>query len=316
MQIYTTILDEAVNLARKEDIERRLQTALDTDQNKDVLKKLRGEMKEVKHNLVKIRKQIGEQRSQLKGGKLPAGIIKQFFLASHSPEEHNVGEYKVDKELSNKFVRVYYNPSSKWAVVVHRGSADLKDAFYDGQLLFGITDNKRFKISAKVQKEAEKKYDPKRMTVLGSSLGGTLAETSAGKDVHEIITAGKPVTPLQLLQNKGTRPNQFDVRTDTDVISVLKPLQKENKNDITFESKTPLNPLKSHFGAEVFGEKYFKEDEMVGRGPPQDIQRMKVAQLKDAIKFERKQRKYKAADWKVSKMKKHDLQKMYARIIS
>ena len=316
MDIYTEILKNVIAECRIFHMEKYLEKLIENNSSRELLKKVRLDLKVVKNDLIRGKKNIKDLRPQLKGGKLPAGIIREFFIASHDKVLQNVKDYEVDKEISNKYVRVYYNKNNDWTVVVHRGSGDLKDVFYDAQLVLGVTDNERFKISRETQSKAEKKYNPKRMTVLGSSFGGVLAEASSGKNVHEIITSGKPVTPKDLILNKKTKDNQFDVRTNADIISALKPFQSKNVNDITLKSLTPLNPIKSHIGSEVFSKKYFDEDTMVGRGPPEDIQRMKVEQLKNLIKITRKSKKLKAKDWKVSGIRKHELQKMAARILS
>jgi hypothetical protein len=227
---------------------------------------------ELKKKLAKARKefiQVSKEFKGMEGGKLKASLISDFFKESHEKGMNNVGDFKIDKGLSGKWVKTYHNPIDDWTVVVHRGTSTSMDkegaydVFVDAQLAVNYKNNARFKKSEEIQKKAEQKYNPKRMTVLGSSLGGTLAQDSAGKDVHEIITSGKPTTPADILFKKRPKDNQFDIRTHTDPVSALKPLMP-HKNDIQVKSKTPFNPIKSHLGVDVMG--HFDPDKMIGHG--------------------------------------------------
>ena len=74
-------------------------------------------------------------KKEKKGGSLPANMIKKLIVASHEKDFKDVGDYKIDRQLSHEWVRVYYNDQKKHCVIVHRGSADAYDAFIDLQLL-------------------------------------------------------------------------------------------------------------------------------------------------------------------------------------
>ena len=320
MEVYGLILKELTENNKKDDIENQIKGLVDRNVPPTILKKLRLELKGVKSQLLETRRQIRLHKGQLKGGALKAGLIREFFIQSHNKKLENVENYVIDKAISNKYVKVYHNSVKNWTVLVHRGSSDLADVFVDSQLLVNHKDNDRFKMSKNIQKLAEEKYDPFRITVLGSSLGGVLAEDSASDGVFEIITAGKPTLPIDLVKGHKTKDNQYDVRTNTDIISSLKPFQKFNKNDINLKSKTPFNPLLSHFGSEVFSERYFDKDELIGRkekeGGEIDINKMKVDELKDTIKRIRKNKKLPCSKWKVTKLKKYELKALLEKIIT
>ena len=180
-----------------------------------------------------------------KGGSLPANMIKKLIVASHEKEFKDVGDYKIDRELSHEWVRVYYNEQKKHCVIVHRGSSDAYDAYIDLQLLVQHKSNKRFKISEQIQKKAEKKYRAKGyfITTLGSSLGAYLSE-EYGQNSDEVITVSKPTTPGDLLTGKKKGKDQYDIRTTRDPIAILQNFQK-GKHDIPSQS---WNPYKEHIG--------------------------------------------------------------------
>jgi hypothetical protein len=229
------------------------------------------------------------------GGKLQASLIGKMFEESHKKKLSDIGDYKVDRILSNEFVKVYHNPKSDWTVIVHRGSKNLSDAIVDMQLAVNFKNNARFKMSKDVQKQAEAKYNVNRMSVIGSSLGGTLAQ-EFGSNAHEIITSGKPTTIPDIINKNRPSSKQFDVRTHTDPISMLKPLMP-HKNDIQVQSKTPFNPMKSHFGKSVMD--HFEPDKLIGHG-----RSMRVGDLKKRIIVLRKHQKDKSSYLVTGKNKK------------
>ena len=259
-----------------------------------------------------------------KGGKLAVGVLKKFIQESHKEGYHDVGDYKVDRELSHEWVKVYYNAGKNQAVVVHRGSSDMADAWTDTKLLFQQKDNKRFKVSEKVQKEAEKKYGSNNVTTVGSSLGGYLAE-EYGKNSKEVISISKPTTPLDVFKGKKKGKNQFDIRTTRDPIAMLQNLQKGSK-DIVIPSKS-LNPFKEHMGDSVLSN--LDPNRMIGKGelnlsvlsdvaglPSLDklLKGMKVKELKELVKLMRNMKRGRARQYPVTGTKKCDLCKMVSEL--
>lgn len=272
------------------------------------IKKFEENIKKLTTDLKKDSDELTAMEKEMKGGKLKASLLKQLFLDSNNKELKDVGDYKIDKELSTNWVRVYHNDKDNWTIVLHVGSKDIYDAFVDVQLLLNMKNNARFKESEKIQEHAEEKYDPKRMSVVGSSLGGVLAQEFASNKVHEILTSGRPVTPADLILNNDPKDNQFDVRQHADLVSILKPLQP-HKNDLTVKSETPLNPVKSHLGHTTMDQVIEQHGDLeIGHGI--DFKKMKVTELKEIIKKGRKEKKLPAKDWKVTKKNKSDLIKM------
>ena len=92
-------------------------------------------------------------------------------------------------------LKVYCNAGNNQAVAVHRGSL---------MQLFFQKNNQRFKISKKVQKEAENKNEAHNGTTVGSSLGGYLAE-EFGQNSKEVITISKPATPCDKRKGEGRK---------------------------------------------------------------------------------------------------------------
>jgi hypothetical protein len=115
----------------------------------------------------------------------------------------------------------------------------------------------RYKEAEKVQKRAEKKYGASNVTTIGHSQGGLQSELLGGKS-KEIITLNKATMPFESNKNK----NQFDVRSDRDVVSGLNPFAKKSKKDISIKAQS-YNPLTEHSG-DVLNR--LDKDRMIGQG--------------------------------------------------
>ncbi len=182
------------------------------------------------------------------GGKMKANAIADFIDASYSkkpPKE--LDGFLLDSKLSTDYAKVYYQPSTGEARVVHRGTEGLADwgnnlAYLAGA--YNYTD--RYKQGKKVQDAAEKKYGKKNISTLGHSQGAVLAR-KLGSDTKEVIN----VNPA--FKGEIPKKNEYNIRSDADVVSGLyAPVAKirsiltpgtSKKHDITIahESKNPLS---------------------------------------------------------------------------
>ena len=182
----------------------------------------------------------------MKGGKLSSSDLKGLLDASYDSKITQVGGFTLDKSLSSSTSKVYRNPNTGQVVVAHRGTAGISDwannAIYalGGKNAYKLTP--RYKEAEKVQKKAEKIYGAENVTTIGHSQGGLQSELLGGKS-KEIITLNKATMPFE--SNKNT--NQFDVRSDRDLVSGLNPFAKKSKKDISIKAES-FNPLTEHSG--------------------------------------------------------------------
>ena len=240
---------------------------------------------------------------KLKGGKIPVDQLKKFIDASPKyPHVHKIDDFLLDTGLSNKYVQVYYNLKTHKAIVCHRQTTDLKDVLVDIGLALGIKKGPRFNISQETQMEAEQKYGPSNISTIGYSLGGLLAE-EYGKNTHEIITYNKAAIP----SGNNTHENQYDIRTQNDLVSFLTKFQKGKQKQITIESNS-YNPIKEHETSNL--DKLPSKLE-IGHGRPS---KMTIKQLKEAIKMLRKKKKVKGV--RITGLKKSELISLYSKLIN
>ena len=171
---------------------------------------------------------------------LHSSQLQGLLNASYDKKIRSVDGFHQDRGLSTKTSKVYTNPETGQTVVAHKGTSGILDwgnnAIYalGGEQAYRQTP--RFKEAQHVQNQAQKKYD--NVTTIGHSQGGLQAEL-LGKTGHETITLNKATRPFSNVPSK----NQFDIRTQNDVVSALNPFQRQ-KHSYTISSN--LNPLAAH----------------------------------------------------------------------
>ena len=172
------------------------------------------------------------------GRGLTAETLRALLEASYSGEPEPIYGWKEDSDLSTDTAHVYVNRNGQ-VVVAHRGTEGTVSDWGNnvkyattGEIGYKQTD--RFKESKEVQKAAEEKYGADKITTIGHSQGGLLAEL-LGKNSREIITVNKATSPWS---DNTAGSNQYDIRSECDKVSMFRnPLKKERRNDTTIKAK-------------------------------------------------------------------------------
>ena len=175
-------------------------------------------------------------------------LIKPILEASYQPKKLASktlakSGYTLDKKLSTNESKVFIDEQGN-PNIAFRGSTNAKDfLFSDPLLAIGASRyDPRFKEAKRLTQKVEQKYG-KPVDVFGHSLGGRLAEASGAKG--EIITYNKGVGYGDI--GKTIPKNQTDIRTKSDIVSVLSLTQKHKNGDlITLPTPLLQNPLKAH----------------------------------------------------------------------
>ena len=178
------------------------------------------------------------------GGAINTDELKHLLKSTYSKNKEDIGDYKIDKQLSGTRAKVYTNKETGKNVIAIRGTQGIHDMITDAHLFLGDKSTKRFKHAKKVYDRVIDKYGKDNLILAGHSLGSSLAEEVGKENKDEIYTLNKPVTPVDILKGKKVPKNQTDIRTSRDLISVLRPLQK-GKKAITIKSDS-LNLLDEH----------------------------------------------------------------------
>ena len=202
------------------------------------------------------------------GGAISVANVKKFIDASYkkNPDER-IDDYILDKSLSNDYAKTYYNPKTKQAVVVHRGTSGASDWLNNVAYASGVyTYTNRYKTGKQIQEKAYKKYGKSNVSTLGHSQGAVLSR-KLGADSKEIIN----VNPAYMGETKGK--NEYNIRSSSDLVSgILAPVNvlsstlfpKYTKNhEITIQSDNPVDVLTEH-SPEILNR--LEQDRMIGKG--------------------------------------------------
>jgi len=190
-----------------------------------------------------------------KGGKLPVKQIKQFINESYNDtSKENIDDFVLDKSLSNKVAKVYYDPKTTHAVIVHRGTKGATDWLNNIAYAVGAYKRtNRYKTGKAVQDATEAKYGTKNVSTLGHSQGSVLARR-LGKNTKEIIN----LNPASF--GEAIAPNEYNIKSSSDIVSALTP---RDKKTIIIPSKKILDVVGEHL-PDVLDS--LNPEQMVGQG--------------------------------------------------
>ena len=178
--------------------------------------------------------------------KLDKGILEGMLNQTYTPGSlsANVGSYREDRDLSNNRVKVYHDPATKHTVVAHRGSVTKQDWLENAMYTAGFRGGTNYRHSREKQKLAQKKYGTDNLTTVGHSKGALHAQDFG--QAGDIMTLNKPVNVGDALRFKVPK-YQTDYRGSGDVVSVLRPFQRGNKEATLQKPKKSFsfNPIKT-----------------------------------------------------------------------
>jgi len=173
----------------------------------------------------------------MKGGKLSSNDL--YALLKSGYDSSDVQGYILDKDISTDKNKVFYNPTTQKAVIVHRGTKGWEDwsnnAIYAIGGVEAYKNTQRYKEAETVQNKAIEKYGANHIATIGHSQGGLQAEL-LGYPTYETITYNKPNIHNQKIIN----PYQYDIRTERDPISYI------GSNPDYIIPSTSYNPVYEH----------------------------------------------------------------------
>jgi len=199
----------------------------------------------MEHYFNKMLKQ--NHRHEIYGGAmgLKMNTLHKMLDGSYSKKPTDVNGYVLDKSLSGQRAQVYHHPETNHLVVSHRGTSGIQDIGTDIKMMLGFKKNKRFKHGKAVTDQAINKYGKENVSIIGHSLGHSIAKESNKKHKAELITLNGAVTPHDMFDKQ--KSNEHIIRSKYDPISALHTLNpyKKKSNTYTLDNKL-INPLASH----------------------------------------------------------------------
>lgn len=165
-----------------------------------------------------------------KSTKLKGKKITKLVGLSYNPKKKSTKRFKIDKRFTNNKHTVVTDKKRKRKIVVFKGTnpTDVRDLRSDLALGIGVhASDPRFKnsksIVKKVRKASKKEGMGSKLTLIGHSLGGSLAEY-ASKKKDKTLTVNKGAGIKQI--GKKTHKNQTDLRNKNDLVSALSSFNK------------------------------------------------------------------------------------------
>ena len=171
------------------------------------------------------------------------GLINSSYMTNEDAKK--IGKslgFKLIHKLSSRDQKVFLDNQGN-PFIAYTGSRKFTDfAITDPALLMGFHGfTPRFRKSQALAEKVRSRYH-KPITMVGSSLGGSLSEYSANKE-DKVITMNKGIGFTQI--GKKIHDKQTDLRSPTDLISMFSNLQRGGKK-IDIDGSFSVNPLVSH----------------------------------------------------------------------
>ena len=132
-------------------------------------------------------------------------------------KSERLGGYNLDKELSNDNQQVYFHPTKRRILYSVTGTHNLKDIGTDVSLAVGrLKNTKRYHEAKDTLEKSKNKYGVDKATIVGHSLGGTIAGYIGNTQKDRVITLDKGATIGQKVGN-----GEEAYRIKGDVVSLL-----------------------------------------------------------------------------------------------
>jgi hypothetical protein len=169
-----------------------------------------------------------------------SGLLLHDIFKEGGQQKETIGDYKIDKELSNHNQQVYHNPDTGKTLFNVSGTHNLKDVGTDIYHAFGnLKKTSRFKEAKNTYDIAKQKYGD-NIDSTGYSLGGSVIGYIGDRD--RTTTYNKGVTIGQINREKDA------YRTAGDLVSIsntnnIKTLPNNNKKT----GSALLDGLNSHW---------------------------------------------------------------------
>ncbi len=171
--------------------------------------------------------------------------LKASYQDKGATERLTKSGYLQDTSLSDHRQQVWYNPNEKKLLMSVAGSHTAKDFLVtDVALAFGqLKKTKRFQSAQKTLEKAKLKYETPEATIIGHSLGGSIAQKVAGKN-DKVYAVDAGFAPFERANSKHTV-----IRRKGDIVSMF------GKNQQTV-GKNIVNPLYAHRLKKIKGLNY------------------------------------------------------------
>ena len=155
--------------------------------------------------------------------------------------------YKLDRDLSNKEAKVFVDAEGRPSIAV-RGSKSAYDFLVSDPLLaIGKSHlDPRKRRTDELLSKVKHKYQTENVDLYGHSLGGALVSNASTQGKITTYNKGAGLGTI----GKAINPNQTDIRTGRDIVSLL---SKTEHGGTKQEIRGSTNPLEAHSLSQLAG---------------------------------------------------------------
>ena len=177
------------------------------------------------------------------GGQIRSDKLQILTQSSYKKNKDikDLQNHILDRSLSTKEVKVWYNPNKNEVYVSNRGTNNTaKDWLNNLSYVVGNYSNtQRYKNARDIQMKVKAKYPNSKISNLGHSQGATITK-QLNKDglTDEVINTN----PATLYNDRKNKDNEHVVKSKGDLVSIF---HKNDKNTIEIDKKTN-NPILEH----------------------------------------------------------------------
>ena len=177
------------------------------------------------------------------GGQIRSDKLQILTQSSYKKNKDikDLQNHILDRSLSTKEVKVWYNPNKNEVYVSNRGTNNTaKDWLNNLSYVVGNYSNtQRYKNARDIQMKVKAKYPNSKISNLGHSQGATITK-QLNKDglTDEVINTN----PATLYSDRKNKDNEHVVKSKGDLVSIF---HKNDKNTIEIDKKTN-NPILEH----------------------------------------------------------------------
>lgn len=191
----------------------------------------------------------------IKGGSMKVSSLKTFIEATYNQAPDEILGYNLDKQLSTKYTKVYWDHINKRGITSERPTdpKEISDVLADVAIALDFTKklfskvHPRFKSSWATYDKVNKKYGLQNIVAIGYSLGSyVLSEYKNLSKFKEVILVALPVSPGDILTRKDlSNLNITTVKSKLDAVGFLDKFVKGFKREVSIKPETN-NPFKEH----------------------------------------------------------------------
>ena len=192
---------------------------------------------------IKLKQTIKGNLPPFVGGKIRSDKLQILTQSSYKKNKDikDLSNHILDRNLSTKEAKVWYNPKKNQVYVANRGTnKTAKDWLNNLSYVVGNYSNtQRYNNAKDIQMKVKAKYPNSKVVNLGHSQGSAITKQLNKEGLTDEVINTNPAT---LYSDRKNKDNEYTLRSKGDLISMF---HSKDKNTTEVDNKT-MNPLTEH----------------------------------------------------------------------